>query len=302
MSDTLAPDTPSTRGRRPAVTESDAPEDTEHARAGIQSVEVGFELLNALSRATGALMLRDLAADAGMSAAKAHRYLVSFQRMGLVMQDPVSTRYDLGPAALRLGLASLSRIDAVKLARERVPALLTETGHTLAIAVWGNQGPTMVHWAEAPQAVPVTLRLGDVMPLLTSATGRCFAAFMGEDGRDAQRVAPMIRDELARLRKLPDNGLTLVDIPRTPQDVQAMLDETRRHGLGRVVHSLLPGVGGFCAPVFDAQGRLALGLVVLGSVATLETDWDGAPAAALLRSARQLSADLGHRAGTAPPA
>jgi DNA-binding IclR family transcriptional regulator len=265
-------------------------------RAGIQSVEVGFELLSALSDAPGALMLRDLAAAAGMSAAKAHRYLVSFQRMGLVMQDPVSTRYDLGPAALRLGLASLSRIDAVKLARERLPQLLAETGHTLAIAVWGNQGPTMVHWLEAPQTVPVTLRLGDVMPLLTSATGRCFAAFTGQEGRDGQRITPMIRDELARMKKLPPTGLPLVDVPQTPQDVQAVLAETRQHGLGRVVHSLLPGVGGFCAPVFDAQGRLTMGLVVLGSVATLDTRWDSAPASALLRCAQQLSADLGHRA------
>jgi hypothetical protein len=94
-----------------------ADQDTEHLRAGIQSVEVGFELLNALSQAPGALMLRDLAAAAGMSAAKAHRYLVSFQRMGLVAQDPLSTRYDLGPAALRLGLASLSRLDAVSSSR-----------------------------------------------------------------------------------------------------------------------------------------------------------------------------------------
>lgn len=274
--------------------------DADHAengdpRAGIQSVEVGFELLSALSDAPGALMLRDLAAAAGMSAAKAHRYLVSFQRMGLVMQDPVSTRYDLGPAALRLGLASLSRIDAVKLARERLPQLLAETGHTLAIAVWGNQGPTMVHWLEAPQTVPVTLRLGDVMPLLTSATGRCFAAFTGPEGRDGQRIAPMIRDELARMKKLPPTGLPLVDVPQNQHDVQAVLAETRQHGLGRVVHSLLPGVGGFCAPVFDAQGRLAMGLVVLGSVATLDTRWDSAPAGALLRCARQLSADLGHR-------
>jgi DNA-binding IclR family transcriptional regulator len=214
--------------------------------------------------------------------------------MGLVAQDPVSTRYDLGPAALRLGLASLSRLDAVKLARDRIPALLAETGHTLAIAVWGNQGPTMVHWAEAPQTVPVTLRLGDVMPLLTSATGRCFAAFMGQEGRDAQRIAPMIREELARVKKLPRNGLPLEDVPQTLPDVQALLDETRAQGLGRVVHSLLPGVGGFCAPVFDAQGRLALGLVVLGSVATLDTAWNGAPASALRRCAHQLSIDLGH--------
>ncbi|MDM7942144.1 MAG: IclR family transcriptional regulator [Hydrogenophaga sp.] len=285
---------------RPVSPHTDAvpAQDDGPQRAGIQSVEVGFELLNALSQAPGALMLRDLACAAGMSAAKAHRYLVSFQRMGLVVQDPVSTRYDLGPAALRLGLASLARIDAVKLARERLDALINETGHTLAIAVWGNQGPTMVHWIEAPQTVPVTLRLGDVMPLLTSATGRCFAAFMGREGRDAQRIGPMVRDELARLKKLPRSGLPLVDVPHSLQDVQALLEETRQRGLARVVHSLLPGVGGFCAPVFDAQGRLALGLVVLGSVATLDTEWSGAPARAVLDSARQLSADLGHR----PPA
>jgi DNA-binding IclR family transcriptional regulator len=264
-----------------------------HQRAGIQSVEVGFELLNALAHAPGALMLRDLAAAAGMSAAKAHRYLVSFQRMGLVMQDPLSTRYDLGPAALRLGLASLSRLDGVRLARERVPALLAQTGHTVAIAVWGNQGPTMVHWAEAPQTVPVTLRLGDVMPLLTSATGRCFAAFMAGEGRDAQRIAPMIRSELALLKKLPEGDPTTRDLPRSPQAVQAMLEESRQHGMARVVNSLLPGVGGFCAPVFDAQGRIALGLVVLGSVTTLDTDWHSEPARALLAAARQLSADLG---------
>jgi DNA-binding IclR family transcriptional regulator len=195
---------------------------------------------------------------------------------------------------LRLGLASLARIDAVKLARERIPALLAETGHTLAIAVWGNQGPTMVHWAEAPQTVPVTLRLGDVMPLLTSATGRCFAAFMPRDGRDGERIPAMVRAELARLQQLPQTGLTLEDVPKTQAQVQTLLQETRAQGMGRVVHSLLPGVGGFCAPVFDAQGRLALGLVVLGSVATLDTHWQGPPAMAVLRCARQLSADLGH--------
>jgi len=53
------------------------------ARPGIQSVEVGFALLDAFARSAGPLILRDLAAAAGMSAAKAHRYLVSFQRLAL---------------------------------------------------------------------------------------------------------------------------------------------------------------------------------------------------------------------------
>src|SRR3569623_1046729 len=156
-------------------------------RAGIQSVDVGFGLLDVLSKAAGPLMLRDLAGAAGMSAAKAHRYLVSFQRLQLVVQDASSTRY---------GLGAESRMDAVKLARERVADLMEGIGHTLALAVWGNHGPTIVHWEESPQAVTVNLRLGDVMPLLSSATGRCFAAYLSKEA-----ITPMLKEEISRAQK-----------------------------------------------------------------------------------------------------
>lgn len=50
----------------------------EKVRSGIQSIEVGFRLLDVLTSEPRAMMLRDLAQRAGMSPAKAHRYLVSF--------------------------------------------------------------------------------------------------------------------------------------------------------------------------------------------------------------------------------
>ena len=273
-------------------------------RAGIQSVEVGFSLLQVLAASTGALMLRDLAAAAGMSAAKAHRYLVSFQRLDLVVQDAGSTRYDLGPAALKLGLASLSRLDCVRLARQRLSPLMEQIGQTLALAVWGNQGPTIVHWEESPQAVTVNLRLGDVMPLLSSATGLCFSAFMAQSAssRGAKnlknrlhaqdRLPPLIKDELGRMQKLARK-----DVPKTMAEVTATLEDIRRRGLARVVETLLPGVAGFCAPVFDADGHLVLGIVALGSLATFDPAWDGAVARPLAAAARQLSSDLGFSSG-----
>ncbi len=259
------------------------PGDRDGERTGIQSVEVGFCLLEALAGAGGPLMLRDLAASAGMSPAKAHRYLVSFQRLRLVTQEASTTRYDLGPAALTLGLAALSRLDPVKLARGRVPALVEATGHTVALAVWGNHGPTIVHWEEAPRAITVNLRLGDVMPLLTSATGRCFAAWMPRE-----LVTPLLREQLAALPRGGRDGL-----PRTQADVQRLLDEVRTQGLGRVVDSLLPGIAGFCAPVFDADGRLALGIVTLGPSGSFDSEWNGAVARVLRDAARTLSHDLG---------
>jgi len=254
-------------------------------RAGIQSVEVGFALLDVLAGAAGPLMLRDLAAAAGMSAAKAHRYLVSFQRLQLVVQDGASTRYDLGPAALKLGLASLSRLDAVKLARERVAALREQVGHTVALAVWGNRGPTVVHWEESAQAVTVNLRLGDVMPLLSSATGRCFAAWAPRDA-----IAAMLRDEVARAQKAGRS-----DVPTTLAAAHALLTDVRLQGAARVVNTLLPGIAGFCAPVFDADAHMVLGIVALGSLATFDPEWGGAVHAPLAAAAAQLSRDLGHR-------
>jgi DNA-binding IclR family transcriptional regulator len=254
-------------------------------RAGIQSVEVGFALLQVLSQAPGPLMLRDLAAAAGMSAAKAHRYLVSFQRLQLVVQDGSSTRYDLGPAALKLGLASLSRLDAVKLARERIGGLMEQIGHTLALAVWGNHGPTVVHWEESPQAVTVNLRLGDVMPLLSSATGRCFAAWLSRDA-----ITPLLKEEIARAQK---QGRA--DVPASLADARAMLDEVRRRGVARVVDTLLPGIVGFCAPVFDSDGHIALGIVALGPTGTFDPAFGGAVDLPLRAAAAQLSSDLGYR-------
>ncbi len=253
-------------------------------RAGIQSVEVGFALLDVLARAPGPLMLRDLAASAGMSAAKAHRYLVSFQRLQLVIQDAGSTRYDLGPAALKLGLASLSRLDAVKLARERIGALMEDIGHTLALAVWGNHGPTIVHWEESPLAVTVNLRLGDVMPLLSSATGRCFAAYVPKDA-----IASMLQTELDRSR-----AGERVDLPRDMREVEVMLADVRAHRTARVVDTLLPGVVGFCAPVFDSNGHIVLGVVALGSAPTFDAAWGGAVERPLRAAADRLSSELGY--------
>jgi len=253
-------------------------------RAGIQSVEVGFALLQALSRSQGALMLKDLAAAAAMNPAKAHRYLVSFQRLGLVVQDSQSSRYDLGPAALHLGLARLQRMDAVRMARERLPALMDQVRHTLALAVWGNHGPTLIHWEPSPQTTLAHLRLGDVMPLLSSATGRCFAAWM-----PAALTAPLLQAEMQQAR---DAGRR--DLPTTASALQALLAEVRQHGGARVIDTLLPGNAAFCVPVFDASGHLALGLLSLGPTAGFDTAWNGAVHAPLHAAALQLSQDLGH--------
>ncbi|NIE66770.1 IclR family transcriptional regulator [Burkholderia sp. Ax-1719] len=256
----------------------------EKLRSGIQSIEVGFRLLDVLTSEPRAMMLRDLAQRAGMSPAKAHRYLVSFLRLGVVAQDPVSGRYELGGFALQLGLARLARVDGVKLARIALAELRDALDITVGIAVWGNQGPTVVHWMESSHPAKASLKLGDVMPMLSSATGLLFAAYLPRS-----KTAPMIERELGSAQHY-SWGST----PRSAEALEATLAEVREHGAARVEGMLLPTIHAFCTPVFDASGELALGLIALGHEGAFESEWNGAVDTALRDCARKLSYELGY--------
>ncbi|AFJ87033.1 Transcriptional regulator, IclR family [Burkholderia sp. KJ006] len=256
----------------------------EKLRSGIQSIEVGFRLLDVLTREPRAMMLRDLAQRAGMSPAKAHRYLVSFSRLGVVSQDPVSGRYELGGFALQMGLARLARVDGVKLARIALTELRDRVDQTVGIAVWGNQGPTIVHWMESSHPAKASLKLGDVMPLLGSATGLLFAAYLPRS-----KTAAMIERELADTRRSPHHGG-----PRTLAEVDAVLADVRAHRAARVEGMLLPTIHAFCMPVFDAVGELALAVVALGQEGSFDIAWGGEIDTALRACAQKLSYELGY--------
>ena len=94
-----------------------------------------------------------------MAAAKAHPYLVSFMRLGLVEQDRASGRYELGPLALQMGLACMRRLNPVRIGTEAIVELAADIGQTVALALWGNHGPTVVRIEEASAAVHVNMRV-----------------------------------------------------------------------------------------------------------------------------------------------
>ncbi len=131
--------------------------DTAKERRGIQSIEVGGQLLLALGAHGRPMALRDLAKAAGMPAGKAHPYLVSFGKVGLVTQDATTGHYGLGPTAIQLGLASLRMLNPVREATPFAEALAERTQHSVALAVWGNLGPTIVLLIEPVYPLQVNL-------------------------------------------------------------------------------------------------------------------------------------------------
>lgn len=262
-------------------------------RGGVQSVETAAGILAAMAAADGPLSLTSLAAAAGLAPAKAHRYLVSLVRGNLVEQDPVSGHYALGGLSLNLGLAALRRLDVVELAAAALSDLGATIDETVLLAIWGNRGPVVIRWREASHPVTVNVRVGSVMPLLRSSTGRVFLGYLPDTA-----TAAILEEELAT-----GAGRSILDVPRSTAEVRALAADVRKRGLARVRGQMLPGVAALSAPVFQHDGALQAVLTVLGAEPAFDAAWDGRNATALTSAAQALSARLGYDAarGTGAP-
>jgi len=251
---------------------------------GIQSIEVGGQLLIALAHHGRPMALKDLAREGQMAPAKAHPYLVSFIKLGLVEQEASSGRYGLGPLALQLGLISLQQYEPVRLATPRIEELAQSLGHTVAIAVWGNRGPTIVRVAEAPSPVHISMRHGTVMSLRGTASGRLFAAFLAP----AQVQQALAAEDALR-------PLDAKQRAETDKAFEAQLGLARDAGLASSRDGVVHGVSALAAPVLDDQGRMVLSLTAIGPSGHFDLALDGPLALALQKAGQELSRQLGWR-------
>ena len=250
------------------MTQPQTPADS--GKQKVRSAEVGTDILKALAQLAPSTSLSRLAEFVDMPASKVHRYLQALIASGFAEQNPATNHYGLGREALRVGLAALGSIDVLKVAAEPLAQLRDTLNESCFIAVWGNQGATVVGIEPAVRAVTVVTQIGSVLPLLGSSTGLVFAAYLPE-----REIAELREQELARSR-------------RKTCDYEVTLQAIRTEGLHHIHGLLMPGVDALSAPIFDAQGRIAAVMTVVGPTSMFNADSQG-PAAERLRAAAQAS-------------
>src|SRR5262249_24873348 len=139
---------------------------------------------------------------AQMPPSKAHRYLVSLIRMGFVDRDTLTGHYRLGPKTIELGASALDAMDPFALSVELMIELHDELDHTIALTVWASHSPVIGRVEEADRLMTVGFRVGKSLPLLASAAGLIFSAFLPRP-----LIEPLIHAEIRRNRKQAGGSL-----------------------------------------------------------------------------------------------
>lgn len=243
---------------------------------GIQSVEVAGQILHTVVAQARPLTLKEIAELVDTPAAQVFTYLVSLARVGLLKRNPFTQEFEPGPLSFRLGVAALHNLPKVRQAMPVADELGRRLGLNVFLAVWSRHGPTVVRYLEHGAVLNIGFRLGNIMSLTRTATGRLFSAFQPQ-GLCEEVIASQAftRDRLEDFRS---------------ERFQQELAQIREQRLSMALGYPTPSVTAVSAPIFDAEGRLLLALSLFSSAASFDAGRIAEVAEAIRTAADALSA------------
>lgn len=264
--------------------------ESDEANGGVQAVETGMRILSALIELGPTPMLKTIAEHAGMPPPKAHRYLTSYTRTGIVERNPQTGGYRLGPLAVRLGLAALRHLDVVSVANPALDEMRDRLGFSAGLAVWGTYGPTFVRVAETDSVVILSIRPGSVMPILNSALGRVFGAYLPRS-----RTRALISAEMDGVSPTSADIAFTGRSPKTMKmpEIEEIFAGIRKDGVANVMGDLNLGIHALAAPIFDHDRQVVGALSVFGGAGLIDVSVGGKNAIALKSKALEISRALG---------
>ena len=167
-----------TRIMNPSVSELAAPAGRSRT---IQSVDRAAALLKAIADSSRPPTVVELAETCGLNRSTAWRLLATLDAHGLIERDPVSQRYSLGYAFLRI--AAGADIDPlVRRARPVLEQLARETGEATNLAVAKRFNLVYVDQVDPPQIMAPNW-FGRPVPLHATSTGKAYLAFLPPEER-----------------------------------------------------------------------------------------------------------------------
>ena len=228
------------------------------------------------------MSLSELATRLELAPSTTHGIVRTLVEHGMVVQERGSSRYQLGPAVLRLGNVYL---DTLELRSKTIPwaeDLARRTTLAVRTGVLLIDDVVIIHHEPRPDGSRQMPEVGIVIPVHASALGKAMLAFLPDDEK---------RVLTGSLRSMTGETLT------SPDELRQQLDEVRATGIALEQDEAVIGESALASPVFDSSGD-AVGAI--GVVIPSGSDLARHEARDTVReTARALSRELG--AATWPP-
>lgn len=230
----------------------------DNPRSGAQSVERALSVLMTFDGVEGELGVSEIAARTGLTVSTSHRLVRALCDAGLLVQNPATERYQLGPTLIVLGHQAEARLgfdQALPLLRQ----LAEQTTESVNLGVSAGGDVLVVLDVASSRPLRFDQALGSRVPIHTSAMGKCLLAW------SSQGIERAV-DALGTLREVTEHTIT------DPDQLRAELAFVRERGWALNDEERNPGVRAVAAPVLDTHGSAIAAVAVQGPSIRLTDD------------------------------
>ncbi|MCZ4354492.1 IclR family transcriptional regulator [Roseovarius aestuarii] len=241
-------------------------------------------LIDALSRAKGAMRFVDLVKSAGLPKSTSHRLLASLVREGLVSFDEQTQKYSLGLKVMTWASKTWNNIEVANVAVDEMERLHAQVAEQVSLAVRDGMDVVYVRATDSNQQLNISAsQIGDREAAHCTAVGKVMLAFLPE-----ATLQEILND--IDLKRFTD--FTITD----PAEFAEELTRIKQSGFSysdREQHELVRGIA---APIFDFEGRVIAALNIWAPVFRTDAETLLGWKDSLNTSATQISQKMGYTA------
>jgi DNA-binding IclR family transcriptional regulator len=246
----------------------------------IQSVERAAAILGALGSGTPRLGVTEIAERVGLAKPTVYGLLRTLEKHDLVVQDPDSGKYSLGPGVLQLGNAYLDGSELRARSLLWAETLAQRANEAVWVATLSGSRVIVLHHVFRPDNTVQILEVGAAIPWHACALGHAIVAHL-----PATASARVMTADLA-----PLTGRTKT----SRAALSRALAQVRKNGYAVEDQEATVGDAGVAAPIMNRHGSVAGAIGVVGPAdRLLAAGTKDELARAVLESARSVSRDLG---------
>jgi DNA-binding IclR family transcriptional regulator len=224
----------------------------------VEALSRGLQVLRCFAGVRRPLGSSDLARMTGLPQPTVWRLCKTLERGGYLVPDGGEGRYRPGLALLGLGFAALDAMVLPELLRPHLQALASQFSVAASLAGPNEINMIFAQRCETNATLTANLRVGSVIPMITSGTGWAHLASLGADARQAllERIA----------REQPEAW------QRGAPGFRAAHDEFERTGVIINLGTFVPGLSTAAVPLIHPETGISYVLSCSGLMALVPPD------------------------------
>ncbi|MGM7672082.1 IclR family transcriptional regulator [Microbacterium sp. A93] len=248
------------------------------------AISKAIQILSALRASGDGASARELAPTTGFARSTVQRILATLSASGMVIQDPATQRYRIGPQALVIGLGYNGGNVLVNEARPYMFTLRDESLETVGLSVAVGNARVFLEEVQSNAQIRFASEMGRLYPLWSGANGRVL-------------MSGLTDAEIDRVLADHEHDATLHE-SLTPDEIRARISEVRAHTFAMASNETIANVSSVAVGVRDGSGQTVAALSVSGPADRFTSARMDEVVPRLQDAASAISARLGARRGT----